>query len=221
MLTGMCQLIFMLTGMCHFLEINSSQVIIGTVKVWLIGSSIIKQAFTVARRRPGGASLDLKGINLWWQGYSGMSILDVVSKLKTLKRVGDLPDIILLHCGGNDLGRIDLKEFCSQIDIIIKFITVTFKCKIIWSQILPRNAWRYSDNHAAMDLARKRVNSYAAKRVIENGGFYLKHPDLSQVTPAIFTADGVHLSFLGNCLFLAQISSALEAFVSGSCNCFE
>ena len=91
-------------------NINTSKVILGTVKVWCLGSSIIKQAFAVARCRPGGLDLGLADFSLWWQGYSGLNLLEVIPKLKLLKRIGENPDVIMLHCGGNNIGRTPLKS---------------------------------------------------------------------------------------------------------------
>ena len=77
--------------------------------VWCVGSSIIKQAFIAARKRHGGVNLGLRVADLWWQGYSGLSLKKTIDKIQTLEKVGEQPDFILLHCGGNDIGRISLK----------------------------------------------------------------------------------------------------------------
>ena len=93
--------------------------------------------------------------------------------------------------------------------------------KIIWSQILPRSSWIYSNNKTAMNAAVKRINSFAGKKVILNKGYYIRYPDLMEVSPSMYKADGIHLTLLGNCIFLCQISSALEAFRTGDVFCFE
>ena len=71
-----------------------------------MGSSIIKQAFTEALCRPGGANLGLErlGINIWWQGYSGLRFLQMKSKLSYLKQFESDPDYLIMHAGGNDIG---------------------------------------------------------------------------------------------------------------------
>ena len=95
-----------------------------------MGSSIIKQAFAVARRRPGGLDLGLTDFNLWWQGYGGMNLLEVIPKLKLLKKLGgEEPDVILLHCGGNNIGRNPLKSIRWLINQIISFIGINFHAK--------------------------------------------------------------------------------------------
>lgn len=43
------------------------------VSVWVVGSSLIRDAFFVARTRPGGLNLGWERLNvdIWWQGYEG------------------------------------------------------------------------------------------------------------------------------------------------------
>ena len=136
-----------------------------------MGSLFIKQAFIVARRRPEGISFGLNGVEMLWQDYSGLSILDVIKKLKAIKAIVDTPDIIILHFGGNDLCGIGLKSIRFHIYLIIHFINDNFyNCKNMWSQILPRTSWRYSYTLAAMEESRKRINAYAATRVIAKNG---------------------------------------------------
>jgi hypothetical protein len=48
-------------------------------------------------------TLERHGINLWWQGYSGMRLNHLKSKLRTLSSLEDTPDVIVLHVAGNDL----------------------------------------------------------------------------------------------------------------------
>jgi hypothetical protein len=102
----------------------------------------------------------------------------------------DTPDIIILHFGGNDLGRIGVKSIRLHIDFIINFINDNFhNYKIMWSQILPRTSWRYPDNLAAMKESRKRINAYAATKVIAKNGAFIKHPELREVFPELFASE--------------------------------
>jgi len=172
----------------------------------------VRHAFTVARNRPGGLNLGLPNTTVWWQGYSGLSLRDVSRKLKLIKTSGDEPNFILIHCGGNDLGKIPLLKLRGLFNDLLQYILDNFDAKVIWSEILPRKCWRYSENSLAMEEARKRINGHAANKVINSGGFYIKHPDLKDTTPAYYEDDGVHLTFLGNCFFLNQLSAAVEAY---------
>jgi hypothetical protein len=102
----------------------------------------------------GGSNLTLGrlAIKIWCQGYSRMKLRDVKPKLRTMSSFEEAPDIIVLHCGGNDLAQHsigDLRELAqSQLQYVATLFPTT---KIIWSQILPRSNWRYSENRKAMD----------------------------------------------------------------------
>jgi len=95
---------------------------------------------------------------------------------------------------------------------LLQYILDNFNANVIWSEILPRKCWRYSENSVAMEEARKIINGHAANKVINCGGFYIRHPDLRDTTPAYYEDDGVHLTLLGNCFFLNQLSAAVEAY---------
>ena len=130
--------------------------------IWIIGSSIVRNAFVHARKNSVGINLGLSrvGLQLLWQGYGGMTTCDVMSKFRNLMRVENPPDYIVLHVGGNGLGYVKVGFLRNRIkNIIRKFRALLPNTRIIWSEILPRNQWRYSKNHAAMNRARKRINS--------------------------------------------------------------
>ena len=134
-------------------------------KVWLVGSSILKHAQLEAFLRPGGLHLNLARVNisLWWQGYSGLKLCQTERKLRTLAMVGPSPKAILIHCGGNDLGHISIRKLRLVTNKLFKFLRTSFPhSKVIWSCILPRMKWRYSDNSLAMETQRKRLNSCAS-----------------------------------------------------------
>jgi lysophospholipase L1-like esterase len=190
--------------------------------VWCVGSSIIKHAFRVARQRPGGIQLGLerKGIQIWWQGYAGLKFLNLKKKVLYLAKINveNFPDFILLHCGGNDIGDPTaplatlISTMKQDLNRLAELLPTT---KFIWSQILPRRSYRFSQNHDAMERARNKFNRSAAVQVLRMGGAYLKHPDLVKNIDRFLIADGVHLNNLGNSVLLNDIQGGLEFFFQG------
>ena len=85
-------------------------------------------------------------------------------------------------------------------------------CSLIWSTILPRRTYRYSKNDHAMETTRKRTNRGVRSYIFKHGGYVIKYPDFDDRYPALFSDDGVHLSLIGNNIFIDQIQSALETF---------
>ena len=67
-----------------------------------------------------------------------------------------------------------------------------------------------------MEVARKRMNSFAGKFSIKNKGAYLRHPLLDKFSETLFSEDGVHLSSLGNDILLKQINKGILEFINGA-----
>lgn len=177
-----------------------------------MGSSIVKRAFMVARGRSDGSNLGVHA-QLWWQGYSGLTLKRTQKKLGTLLQVEDPPEFILLHVGGNDLKRTPVKALKDVLISLFAFIKETMpRAKVIWSDILPRN---WGDDNKGLMKARKRLNTFAIKLSKQSGGYYVRHMNLAHIDHATFLEDGVHLSPLGNELFLNNIVYGLQHFVGG------
>lgn len=180
-----------------------------------MGSSILKWAQTEALLRPGGCGLNLGRVNisLWWQGYSGLALMQVVNKLKYLSRFGPQPSAILLHCGGNDLGHTSIRKLRLQTKKVTKFIKTNFpNARIIWSCVLPRIEWKYSHNRAKMEEARRRLNSFASALIKSEGWAVISYPYIKP-QPTFLHSDGVHLSKLGNSILLNTLQGGLEAIL--------
>ena len=97
-----------------------------------------------------------KDYKLVWAGMSGMSSYCVVSLLHSMVNCFGLPYAVLIHCGGNDIGI----EPCGKLLFDMKFMFFVISqmlpgSKIMFSSILPRLSWRYSEDLKAMDDTRK------------------------------------------------------------------
>jgi hypothetical protein len=62
---------------------------------------------------------------------------------------------------------------------------------LVWSSILPRNKWRYSENIRNMEITRKRVNRGLRSYLLKIGGYGIRHPDFDDKHPALLKKDGV------------------------------
>lgn len=181
-----------------------------------MGSSIIKNAFIKARQRPGGVSLGLQrlGVNIWWQGRSGLILSKIRQQMNVMMRLEDPPDFIIIHIGGNDIGNIPVGYLQLQLKQFLNWVSEKLPhASLVFSQILPRSKWRYSKNNEKMEKCRLRLNSTVAAFLINKGGYYIHYPDIKPTTT--FLEDGVHLTDLGSEVFLNIIQGAIEAFTTG------
>ena len=134
--------------------------------------------------------------------------------MQTLRKLEESPHVLMIHFGGNDLGAYSVGDLRIQLKLVLQNLHKMFpKTKLIWSQILPRKNWRYSQNKKAMERSRARINSAIATETIKLGGAYVKYPDIKCASIELWADDGVHLSTLGNEIFLNTIQGALQSFV--------
>jgi hypothetical protein len=87
-------------------------------------------------------------------------------------------------------------------------------CSVIWSSIFPRRSWRYSNNDHPMEITRKRINRGIRSYILKYGGYVVRYPDFDDRHLGLFSDNGVHLSFIGNDIFLNQLQSAFEPFIN-------
>ncbi|CAG2184747.1 unnamed protein product [Mytilus edulis] len=187
----------------------------GHATVWIVGSSIIKHAFGEARGRPGGVNLGLQrmGVNIWWQGKCGGKVLDMKQQIRTMLKYEDPPTILVLHIGGNDIGEKSSKTLCELIRKQFSWMRqLMLDTVFVWSQIIPRSSWRYSDNINAMEKCRMRVNTSIASFLTKTDGCYLRYPDI-KANELFLMKDGVHLTSLGNNIFLNTLQGGLEMII--------
>ncbi|XP_062617015.1 uncharacterized protein LOC134278741 [Saccostrea cucullata] len=184
--------------------------------IWIVGSSIIKGAFYYARKSFDGVDLGLKGRNyrIFWQGKGGMKWFDLIPKIKLLLRYEPPPEILIIHCGGNDIGKIPLLQLRSNMCSTLKKLEELLPNTTIgWSKILPRISWRFSSNSKSQNLATVRLNNFMNHLVTVNGGFFIKYPEITWDSNEMFSSDGVHLSYIGNCFLLYNLQRALQEYV--------
>jgi hypothetical protein len=84
---------------------------------------------------------------------------------------------------------------------------------LVWSQILSRLQWRYSNNLKAMEKSRVRVNTSIAFYLAKSSGCYIRYPDI-KANHRFLGEDGVHLSWLGNNVFLNILQGGIEKIVN-------
>lgn len=172
--------------------------------VWVIGDSIV---FWAGRRCRSLRKYNLnlgETLQVRWQGWRGMRWWQLKHKIQWIS-LHRTPKVIIIHLGGNDVVLTKFQKMRRIMKRDFKRLTKLFPDTIIvWSEILPRLIWKYSEeyfNIDAVDIKRKRFNTLG--RQIVNGyrnGRIIKH-DITTDCQGFFKADGCHLSDIGIAMF--------------------
>ena len=104
------------------------------------------------------------------------------------------PDVLVIHCGGNDLGRVKSVLLLQAMKRDLHDLHQQFpQMKIVLSSINQRRHWRHAPP-AKVDKARKFVNNVMATFVLCVNGVFVHHPHIVLDKPELFLRDNVHLT---------------------------
>ncbi|XP_046337630.2 uncharacterized protein LOC124119225 [Haliotis rufescens] len=184
-------------------------------EIWLVGSSLIYWAHRRAVARPVGLDLGLQkyGLSLTWYGSRGMKWKSLLPFLQQKLRRSPPPAWLLLHFGGNDLGDVPTTVLLQMVSRdLTKIHHMMPFTQVIWSDVLQRVTWRGIPDGRVMERKRKRFNRFGRKGVLDLGGRVLEHNEINIADRGLFRQDGVHLSDIGNDIFVDSLQEGLELF---------
>ncbi|XP_066449588.1 uncharacterized protein [Eleutherodactylus coqui] len=185
--------------------------------VWVVGHSYVYWAEKRARNRPIGVNLGLN-VQVRWLGIRGLQwprLLQEVLKISSWKndRV-----ILVIHAGGNDLGKIKVAELIALMKAdIFRFKEFFKRVIIVWSDIVARRIWREARDNEAIERVRKTVNFRISKHVRALGGIAIRHWELERRERGMMRGDGVHLSDIGLDTFLSRLQDGVESALLLAC----
>ncbi|XP_066444900.1 uncharacterized protein [Eleutherodactylus coqui] len=185
--------------------------------VWVVGHSYVYWAEKRARNRPIGVNLGLN-VPVRWLGIRGLQwprLLQEVLKISSWKndRV-----ILVIHAGGNDLGKIKVAELIALMKAdIFRFKEFFKRVIIVWSDIVARRIWREARDNEAIERVRKTVNFRISKHVRALGGIAIRHWELERRERGMMRGDGVHLSDIGLDTFLSRLQDGVESALLLAC----
>lgn len=188
--------------------------------IWVVGSSIIHWAQKYAQQNIDD-NLGLTSQRIIWQGIRGMVWSRLYQTIKEMLKQGNRhPTLLVIHCGGNDIGNPHntLKGLQKYMKLTVsKIIRLLPKTIIVWSHILPRRNWSLCLSNKDGENWRTRINSALATFVVKNVcGASIKYPDILSTQGTLFRKDGIHLSDLGNEIFVTSLKNALLQFMSST-----
>ncbi|KAJ8316403.1 hypothetical protein KUTeg_006417 [Tegillarca granosa] len=161
--------------------------------IWIVGSSIVYWVQRRALSRPVGRNLGQEkyGVQIRWCSIRGMKLSQLLTRIQRNLRNFPCPHYLVIQLCSNDLN--------SRASGVLLF----------WSCILPRLFWYGARIQVAIDNVRKRTNREISSYILKLGGRVITQSDLSDKETGCYRFDGIHLSDIGNDIYLNALQEAL------------
>ena len=181
------------------------------VNVWIIGDSYVRRGAERAAETMGD-NLGHDNLLVQWFGWGGLRWKSLVPFFRRSLQGRAVPDVLLIHCGGNDLGSVKSVGLVAAMKEDLRRLHLQYPdMTILFSELTQRCRWRAGDKPAKLDKARRFVNSVMATFVPCLNGVFVHHPHIRFDTPGLFVRDGVHLTPRGNDIFLNSFAESIKA----------
>ncbi|XP_069592258.1 uncharacterized protein [Ranitomeya imitator] len=179
--------------------------------VWVVGHSFVYWACKRAKLRTGGTNFGFPNLEVNWRGIRGLRWRQIFPELVDIAKKAKGPVVLVLHAGGNDLGKRKGAELYTVMSTDIdRFVCLLPDMVVVWSEIIPRAVWHGAKDVKAIENARKRINTKMSKFVRENYGIVVRHQELEGNNFALLRPDGIHLTDIGLDIFLEGLRDGVE-----------
>ena len=143
----------------------------------------------------------------------GTSHLCFMALKGSIQDAGTIPDILLLHCGTNDIGLTPhhlIHEYLRYINYLKESFPQTV---ILWSDIFPRKKYSVATSTPKVDKVRKKINKYARSIITGPNGGAIEHTIQYKDLNCFIPGDEAHLSEVDNALVIEDWSNALKEWL--------
>ncbi|XP_027132133.1 uncharacterized protein LOC113744979, partial [Larimichthys crocea] len=145
------------------------------IRVWIMGDSYVRRGAQRAAETTG-RNLGLNDVSICWFGWGGLRWRRLFPFPNCL-RGRAAPDVLLIHCGGNDLGETTSVELVTRMKEDLHQLHHWHPhMMIMFSSLCQRCQWRAAANPVRVDKARKFVNSVMATFVMGWMAAIVEHP---------------------------------------------
>lgn len=184
--------------------------------MWILGHSYVFRGSLRAAVRPDGRQLGFRREEalVRWLGKRGMLWGGFLPEVHRFVRLDRAPDVLVIHLGGNDLGKRPFRELIRDIKYDCLRLWALFPGIItVWSDIVPRRFWREARSADRINKARIRINRTVGRFMARNGAVVVRHRDLENGVGAFWKTDGVHLNEVGTDLWTLGLQNGIETAV--------
>ncbi|KAJ8319201.1 LOW QUALITY PROTEIN: hypothetical protein KUTeg_004292 [Tegillarca granosa] len=124
-----------------------------------------------------------------------------------------LPPVLEIQLSSNDLVSRASGVLRWEMKLDLLSLSKLPNTTVVWSCILPRLFWYGARSQVAIDNVRKRTNREISSYILKLGGTVITQSDLSDKETGCYRFDGIHLSDIGNDIYLNALQGALESFL--------
>ncbi|XP_077140621.1 uncharacterized protein LOC143805314 isoform X4 [Ranitomeya variabilis] len=181
--------------------------------IWIMGHSFVFWAALRAAVRPSGRQLGFpqEFATLRWIGKRGMVWGQFLSEFHHFVRLDRVPDIVVIHLGGDDLGKRPCRVLIKDIKCDMLRLWAMFpKVVVVWSDIIKRKIWCGARSVAGVNKARIKLNKAVSRFMGRNGAVVVRHVNLESGEGSYWRADGVHLNEVGTDMWCLAIQEGIE-----------
>ncbi|XP_028571715.2 uncharacterized protein LOC114589502 [Podarcis muralis] len=186
-----------------------------TMKIWVVGHSIVHWAADYAWSHNGGRNLNIHPkVCIYWMAQQGMRWPSLMPMLRSAAAVHG-PSKALDFTLGRERSS-GTKRHCPDPCCkgrYRKLACLVSNKAIGWSNLLPRLHWRGASNPSHINYAVGKINRAMRNTMWLIGGFSIPHPTIRADKAGLFRADGVHLTPLGSDLWLHDLRQVLKDWV--------
>ena len=139
------------------------------------------------------------------------------AEVQKLVEEEDTPKILIIHCGANSIGLMSIRKLRNYMKYTIsQIVELLPHTLIVWSKMLSSLTWRNMISNNSAESQRVRINSCISTFVTrKKRGACNRYNDIKQEQTKLFV-DSVHLSKLGNSLFLNTLQGAIYTFITST-----
>ena len=174
-------------------------------RISIVGSSIV---YWAGKRALSVGMGNLENNQIDWRGIRGMKWESLMGEL-TGGNISSTSSVICVHLGSNDISYNSAPALIEKMKQTLQFCFTNYpNSKIVYSELLSRRVWRKL-SHEEGERRRIKVNKEISDFVRSNGGLVICHNQIRWEEKKLFRDDGVHLSDMGNDIFLKDLEENL------------
>lgn len=150
-------------------------------------------------------------VKIFWKGIRGMRWNQLFLILSNLAQSWPLPSILIIHLGGNDIGKVSTMDLIFMIKRDLQRVKLSFpNTRVVFSEVVPRLVWMSSPRVNPLEKIRRRINHSVEKFMPYMNGFSWRHVDLEGGFQGLYRRDGIHLSDIGLDIFNVGLQNCIE-----------